>query len=107
MDIDTMVGYEKEALADDSAMVDERPMEHNIYNDLHADLEDADRDFCSFIFKSIPESLLPRPSSPPTQAGSNHAKRMRRTMVPTRSSLHQARQLELRQCRWPSTPNRS
>jgi hypothetical protein len=95
MDIDMMARYKKEALVDDSVVVDRCPMEHDIYDDLHVDLADADHDFCSFVFKSIPEPLLPRLSSPPTRAGSTRARRLQRTMVATRSSLWQVARASL------------
>jgi hypothetical protein len=96
MDIDTTMGYEEEGqLApagqqapgrdlDDPAMEDDATVGHDLNNNPNANRVD---DFCSTIFRSVPKPLLPRPTTPPTQAVNNRTRRVRGAKAATRSSL--------------------
>ena len=63
---------------------------HDLYGDPNEHRVDDIHDFCSAIFKSVSEPLLPRlaspPTSPPKQVCSKRTRKLK-NMVTTRSSL--------------------
>jgi hypothetical protein len=67
---------------------------HYLYDNPNADRVDDIHDFCSAIFKSVPEPLLPRPTSSPTSPPkwvcSKCMGRKQTNMIATRSSLRLA-----------------
>jgi hypothetical protein len=67
---------------------------HDLCDDPIADRVDDIHDFCSTIFKSVPEPLLPRPTSsptsPPKRVYSRRTGRKQKNMVASRSSVRLA-----------------
>ena len=58
-------------------------VDHDLYDDPNADRVDDIHDFCSAIFKSVPEPLLLRPTSPSKRVCSKRTGRKRKNMVAT------------------------
>ena len=57
----------------DSGRDGDRMVGHDLYDDPNAHRVDDIHDFCSAIFKNVPEPLLPRPTSPLQQTHGKEA----------------------------------
>ena len=80
---------------------------HDLYDDPNVHRVDDNHDFYNAIFKSIPEQLLPRPTSPTKQVCSKRTGRKLKNMVVTRSSLACASRRAHQQCQWLNGPRGS
>ena len=67
----------------DSGRDGDRMVGHDLYDDPNAHRVDDIHDFCSAIFKSVPEPLLLRPTSPSKRVCSKRTGRKRKNMVAT------------------------
>ena len=111
MEVGTATVHASATLSTDSGREGDPTVGHDLYDDPNEHRVDDIHDFCSAIFKSVSEPLLPRlaspPTSPPKQVCSKRTGRKLKNMVTTRSSLACASRRAHQRCRWLNGPRGS
>ena len=107
MEVGTATVHASVTLSTDSCREGDPTVGHDLYDDPNEHRVDDIHDFCSAIFKSVPEPLLLRPTSPSKRVCSKRTGRKLKNMIVTRSSLACASWRTHQQCRWLNGPRGS